>query len=237
MISIIIPAYNEEKALEYTLPKNIEAIKNADAEIIVVDNNSTDKTSDIAKAHHDVDVVTESKKGTSAARQAGYKAAKGDILVFVDADTYITSEWIEKLQSIFTKNPKIVAISGGLFFYDCPEWYRFLYKIVWYILFCAYKIRIVKPFVLGTSFAVRKETLDSMNGFNIELTFYGDDTDIGLRANEFGKVVFTPRITCSTSARRYRQQGLFKTLGAYFINHFSVYWRGRPFHEDSQDYR
>jgi len=236
-LSIVIPAFNEEKALRYTLPKNIQSVAGLSAEIIVVDNNSTDQTAQVAQSFDNVTVVHEGKKGTNAARQAGYKAASGDLIIFVDADTFVSPQWIETTMRTFAKKPSIVALSGALSFYDCPKWYRPFYKLIWYMLFSAYKLKIVKPFVLGTAFAVRRETLDSMDGFNIDLTFYGDDTDIGLRARQHGKVMFIPRMLGETSARRYKQQGVFKTLYAYFISHFSTYLRGKPVHDDPTHYR
>ena len=86
-ISIIIPAYNEER----TLAEIIKRIKNAkvwslEKEIIVVDNNSTDKTLEIAKNIPDLKVFIEKIKGKGAAVKKGFKEASGDILIIQDAD-------------------------------------------------------------------------------------------------------------------------------------------------------
>ena len=90
IISIVIPAFNEAKYL----PNTLKAVKNStkvfdaagwESEIVLCDNNSTDATSKIAKAHG-VRVVFESFNQISAARNAAARAARGDWLVFVDAD-------------------------------------------------------------------------------------------------------------------------------------------------------
>lgn len=86
-ISIIIPAYNEEK----TLAKIVKMVKKTslgslEKEIIVVDNNSTDKTLEIAKAIPEIKIFIEKEKGKGAAVKCGFKEATGDILIIQDAD-------------------------------------------------------------------------------------------------------------------------------------------------------
>ena len=91
--SIIVPAYNE--AVE--LPTTLESVRHAmndqllKGECIVVDNNSTDKTSEIAEKYGTDQVVFESVNQISRARNAGAKASNGRYLIFVDADTRIDS--------------------------------------------------------------------------------------------------------------------------------------------------
>lgn len=90
--SVIIPAFNEEKLLPATLVALREAMKeiNRPGQVIVVDNNSTDATAEIAKAH-DALVVFEPKNQISRARNAGAASATGPYLVFVDADSLISA--------------------------------------------------------------------------------------------------------------------------------------------------
>jgi glycosyltransferase involved in cell wall biosynthesis len=86
-ISIVIPAYNEEKAIGHTLKEINDTLKNIniDYEIIVIDNNSIDRTGDIAKdlgAH----VILEKRQGYGNAYKCGLKKASGDIIITGDAD-------------------------------------------------------------------------------------------------------------------------------------------------------
>jgi len=89
--SIVIPAYNEQALL----PKTLAAVRQAmtevqmAGEVIVVDNNSTDATAEIAR-DHGVQVVFEPVNQISRARNAGAQAAKGHLLVFLDADTLLS---------------------------------------------------------------------------------------------------------------------------------------------------
>ena len=91
--SVIIPAFNEEKLLSATLVALNEAMEeiNWPGQVIVVDNNSTDATAEIAKAHSAL-VVFEPINQISKARNAGVTAATGSFLVFVDADSLVSAE-------------------------------------------------------------------------------------------------------------------------------------------------
>jgi glycosyltransferase involved in cell wall biosynthesis len=96
VISIIIPAYNEESLLAATL----RAVRDsADAagepyELIVADDGSTDRTAEIARAEG-AQVVSVRVRQIAAARNAGARVAKGDLLVFVDADTLVSPAVLE----------------------------------------------------------------------------------------------------------------------------------------------
>ena len=88
-LSIVIPAYNEEKLLGRTLDcirAATDSIGECDWELVVCDNNSTDRTTEIAR-QHGATVVFEPVNQISRARNAGAAAATGDWLVFVDADS------------------------------------------------------------------------------------------------------------------------------------------------------
>ena len=93
MISIVIPAYNEEALLAATLNAvRASAVAiGVPYEVIVVDDGSTDRTAEIAR-ENGARVVAVHLRQIGAARNAGAKAAAGDLLVFVDADTLITPE-------------------------------------------------------------------------------------------------------------------------------------------------
>jgi glycosyltransferase involved in cell wall biosynthesis len=96
VISIIIPAYNEETLLAATLQAaraSADAV-NAPYEIIVVDDGSTDRTAEIAGTHG-ARVVAVNLRHIAAARNAGAKVATGDLLIFIDADTLVPAEVLQ----------------------------------------------------------------------------------------------------------------------------------------------
>ena len=91
-ISVVIPCYNEEEGVRHT----IEGLPDCVDEIVVVDNNSTDRTAEVAKASG-ARVVFEARKGYGAAYKAGLPAATGDVIVTLDGDGTYPSEQIPEL--------------------------------------------------------------------------------------------------------------------------------------------
>ena len=108
LLSVIVPAYNEEKYLSQTLERLSEILEGVDAELIVVDNNSTDKTAEIARGYG-ARVVFESVNQISRARNAGAKMAQGKYFVFIDADTLVEKKHLE----IAVKNLSSGKCVGG----------------------------------------------------------------------------------------------------------------------------
>ncbi|MGW8187968.1 MAG: glycosyltransferase family 2 protein [Desulfobacterales bacterium] len=94
--SIVVPAFNEE----LYLPRSLDNLRSAMAtvamsgEIIVVDNNSTDRTNDVAR-RRGANVVFEAINQISRARNTGARSARGRYLIFVDADTRVSPELLQ----------------------------------------------------------------------------------------------------------------------------------------------
>lgn len=110
-VSVIVPTYNEELRIADCL----RALRNQTAkpfEIIVVDNNSTDQTASIVAQFPEVRLIHEPRQGLSYARNAGFEAARGEILARIDADTYVDTTWVEEVQSWFRLNPDRQAVTG-----------------------------------------------------------------------------------------------------------------------------
>ena len=225
-ISLIIPAYNEEAYLPACLDAVMANVAGKATEIIVVDNNSTDGTKAVVERYPAVTYVFEPEKGITRARQCGFLSATGDILAYVDADTHPPAGWIEQIWEQFAKNPDLACLSGPYSFYDLSGlrnavsagWFvaaRPLYGIIGYML-------------VGGNFAIRHDVLEKMGGFDSSIEFYGEDVDIAKRAQKQGKVLFHPHFVMPTSGRRMKKQGFIKMASIYFINFFSIVFRGKP---------
>lgn len=122
-ISIIIPAHNEEKNIGSCLSSIIEYSPKNLLEIIVVDNASTDMTAVISQKFPKVRVVYEPEKGSNRARQKGFLEAKGDLLAFVDADSMIAKNWFDTVNEKFSRDKKLVCLSGPYQYYDLPRFH------------------------------------------------------------------------------------------------------------------
>jgi glycosyltransferase involved in cell wall biosynthesis len=116
-ISIIIPIYNEERYIERCAKALVEQDYPRDRfEILFVDNNSSDRSAEIARGIEGIRVLSESTQGDYAARNRGIAEAKGEIFAFVDSDTAPHSDWLEKIASAMAEDPQIGVIVGGLQF-------------------------------------------------------------------------------------------------------------------------
>ncbi|MBI2008954.1 glycosyltransferase [Candidatus Saccharibacteria bacterium] len=118
-LSIIIPAYDEEDYIGACLD-SIVAQTVKPLEVIVVDNNSTDKTVQIAQRYPFAKVLHEKRQHQVFAQAAGFNAARGDILGRIDADSILPKEWVEKVTAAFVADQKLVAVTGGADPYDVP---------------------------------------------------------------------------------------------------------------------
>ena len=118
MISVIIPAYNAERTLPFTL----RALQNQTLprdlyEVIVVDDASTDGTAAVAH-EFGVRYRMQNKEGPAAARNLGVRAARGDIILFTDADCIPAENWIEKMVKPFEESR---SGGGGGPLFDAAE--------------------------------------------------------------------------------------------------------------------
>jgi glycosyltransferase involved in cell wall biosynthesis len=96
-LSIVIPVYNEQSHLKACLD-SIAKQEDYPDEVIVVDNNSTDKTCDIAKSYPFVKLAREKKQGVLSARTKGFNLAKSDFIGRIDADTVLPPTWIKDVK-------------------------------------------------------------------------------------------------------------------------------------------
>ena len=127
-LSVVIPAYNEENRLGPTLEtiKGYLAGRDYTSEVLVVDNGSRDRTSEVAR-EAGVEVMEERRRGKGAAVRTGMLAARGEYVLFSDADLSTPIEEVEKLLAELGAGADVAIASRGL-----PEsnlvkrqpWYR-----------------------------------------------------------------------------------------------------------------
>jgi len=112
MISVIVPAYNAETTLGDCLAALQEQSLSRDRyEIIVVDDGSTDRTAQVAR-RYDARLIRQPNAGPAAARNQGAQAARGEILLFTDADCEPAPGWIERMLAPF-HDPEVAGAKGA----------------------------------------------------------------------------------------------------------------------------
>ncbi|MBU0576439.1 glycosyltransferase family 2 protein [Patescibacteria group bacterium] len=201
VISVVIPAYNEEKLIE----KCLVALKKQDAkfsyEIIVVNGPSTDQTRAIAQEYADV-VVNQTGIGIGQARNQGCKLAQGEILVMTDADVFAPPNWLTRIYDFFRENKYVIALAGPYNFIDADTLNR-ASRIVRPIAKEIHKaITGTIPFS-GTNMAIRKDAYFMAGEFDPEITGL-EDIELGMRLAKVGKSVYLENLVVKTTDRRFK---------------------------------
>lgn len=202
-LSVIIPAYNEERRLESCLQSIIAQVEKPD-EIIVVDNNSHDKTAEVAK-RMGARVVKETVQGMIPARNRGFDEAKGDIIARTDADTHVPSDWLKRIKKAFRDDPKLIGLSGPAAFYDIPQFSDISdwpTKVFFETLHKAFR----HDFLFGPNMAIRKKAWEKVkDDVCLDDKEVHEDIDLSLHLIAYGRIKFDPELVVSSSARRWRK--------------------------------
>lgn len=242
-LSIIIPAYNEEKLIGRCLRSILKADIPVRHEIIVVNNASTDKTKKIAQKFAGVKVVDEPNKGLTKARKAGFNASQGEIVAYFDADTIIPKDWFKDALSIYKKDKAVVGVSGPYYFENLTFLERLFEKLYYLVCFHGFNLicKLIPGhggvFLLGGNFSVKRWVIKKIGGFDTSIAFYGEDTNLTRRVAKYGKIKFTNRLQVISSPRRLKGQGRIKTTLIYILNFLSEIFLKKPMSKDYRDIR
>jgi glycosyltransferase involved in cell wall biosynthesis len=240
MISFIVPAYNEESSISNCLTAIDEEIRRSGiiAEIIVINNGSTDDTGvivrSLVKFIRDLRVVYEPQQGLVWARQRGFMEAQYDYIANIDADTNIPPGWIDKAIKVMA-DFKVVVVSGPFVYYDMGLAVRMASKFFYLIGYISHNL--IGPMVQGGNFVVRKQALQMVGGYDTNIEFFGEDTTIAKRLAKVGKIKFHLNFWAGSSGRRLIKDGMITTTIRYSINYLWITWFDKPFTSMHSDIR
>lgn len=206
-VSIIVCTYNREKILPYCLQSlNQQKFPENNAEILVIDNASTDNTKKIVSSFLKTSkfkcrYILERKQGLSAAKNRGIKEATGDFIAFIDDDAVACKNWIKNLVNCFSKE-EILAAGGKTipkFEVKPPEWLPPKYLFVLGAVDLGQKIKIV-PYIAGGNSAFRKKIFQQVGFFRTDLgrkkksLLSGEELDLCQRISQAGgKIIYNPK--------------------------------------------
>lgn len=207
MISFVIPAYNEEDLLERTLQAMHVAAQGAGVayEIVVADDASTDRTAAVAE-QQGARVVQVAHRQIAAARNAGARAAKGDPLIFVDADTLVNEAVVRAAVRALRRG----AVGGGCAFrFDgpLPLYARLMQPL------CTVVYRLGR-LASGCFLFSTRQAFEAVGGFDEEL-FGAEEGAMSLALRKQGRFVVLPEfvITSGRKLRAYSPWELLSVLG------------------------
>lgn len=216
-ISVVIPAYNEEKFLPMALASLAKLNRQPD-EVIVVDGGSTDQTPQIAEKLG-TKVITVPHRGIGFARQKGLEAAKGDITAYTDADTEVPIDWLTKIEETLS----VPGIAGVFGTFRVPNgwwvyryWVNILQQVANQILFW-----LGIPMAAGQNMAFKTAAGRAVGGFPMEFKI-AEDLEMMRRLKSQGNVIFRQDLVVLSSGRRGSEGPrllwrVFKAFTYYFL--------------------
>jgi glycosyltransferase involved in cell wall biosynthesis len=231
-LSVIVCAHNEARYVGACLHSLLAQSRPAD-EILVVNNASTDETGAVAAQIPGVRVVDEPRKGLVVARERGRREARGDILVYLDADCRAPLMWLGRIERHFAADPVLLALSAPYRYYDWDWFGRVLIRLYDFTLAPATQLLVKRILRIGTifyggNFAVRRTALEAIGGFDTAIEFHGEDTNLGRRLFAIGKVSLFHDCYLYTSARRFVVMGKGAVIRLYVRNFTSELLHHRP---------
>lgn len=231
-LSIIIPTLNEEKYLPNLL-KDLARQKKKNFELIIVDADSEDKTIKTIEPFKDkvdsLKVFVINKRDVVYQKNFGGKKAAGTYLVFIDADSRVSSTLTERLEKEIKKSKFMIYLptmlpQGG------TNSDRILFKIGNFLVELSQNWP--KPFVTIGLMVFKRSFFNHMGGYKIaskgKSNMLSEDHDIVLRGAKAGvKAKFLRRIKVSFSLRRMKKEGRFNVIRKYIISGYELMIRGK----------
>jgi glycosyltransferase involved in cell wall biosynthesis len=223
--SVVIPAFNEQECLGACLTSLAAQDYPTPVEIIVVDNNSTDRTASIAAAAG-ATVVFEAERGVCQARHRGTETARGEIIVSTDADTTFTPGWLSGIDKAFDSHPGAVAVAGPCRFTAAPWWGNPYSTALFGLVGLIKKTTGRVVYISATNIAFRES---AWSGYDTRLTQGGDELDLLRRLQCAGEVVFDTTNPTHTSSRRLDQGLLYNAVVTVLYYYLLGYALNRTF--------
>ena len=226
-VSVVIPTMNEEAEL----PKLLHALAGQtfrDFEIVVGDNHSTDKTRELAAA---AGARIVDGGNPSEGRNAGARAAKGDIIIFFDADVFPPADFLERALDEFIERGLDAATADSI-----PLSINASDKMLHEVVNKYFRLtESFFPHAPGFFIMVKKSIFDTVGGFDPEIKLAEDHTFVH-GAAKVGKFAVLRNVKIPVSARRITKEGRFKLSVKYLGAELHLIFRG-PIKSDVFKYR
>ncbi len=202
LVSVVIPAYNEEYYLPACLDSLIKQKTDVPYEVIVVNNASTDKTKQVAQTYK-VKIIDEPRKGRGYARQTGFEHAIGDIILGTEADTVVPLNWVEHMYKSFSEK-KCHAITGPMKIKELSPFKRSIINYGLQLIVELYRLFFGYTFLAGFNMGLSKELFKKVGGFDVRLNTL-DEVELSARISKITPIYFIKDLPVIVSARRFKK--------------------------------
>ena len=218
MLSVIIPTFNEGRYIERTLLALKSQRCNEEVEIIVSDSFSTDGTAEIAK-RYGAKVVSSEPRGPAAGRNAGAAEAKGEVLIFLDADTIVSQDLLQSISDVFKLEKDVVGGTSAFYPENGGALDGAMYKFA--NLFARVAIKLGYPHDPGYCGFYRREVFEKIGGIREDLVLC-ETHDLAMRSRRYGRFIYL-NAPVYTSLRRFKKEGYLKSLFTYIYSTLYYY--------------
>jgi glycosyltransferase involved in cell wall biosynthesis len=230
-LSVVIPAFNEEAILDRTLEAVHATTAGASCEVIVVDNESTDRTAEIA-ARSGARVITEPVHNIARVRNTGAAAAGGDVLVFLDADTLVSRDLLAAIANVL-RDENTIGGAVAVEYTEFRRWWMKGYVAGWRFWSRYFDMK------QGAAQFCRTDVFQRLGGYD-ESIYMGEDIEFYWRMARHAKrtgarVHFLEKPRVLTSSRRFDRMGLWKTLLFTHPIFIRLGWKRKSFWRDWYD--
>ncbi|KAB2909583.1 MAG: glycosyltransferase [Ignavibacteriales bacterium] len=231
--SIVVPVLNEEKLLPKFFEEINEVVFGAEGrevEIIVSDGGSRDTSREIARRYTEkvIDLSDAPFNNIASGRNAGAKAATGDIILFCNADIRFEnpSGFLKRVENEFNRNPKLIALSAWVRVF--PEEEKLVDKCFHTFYNCYFSFLNATGIGMGRGecIIVKRDKFVETGGFDESLPA-GEDFELFNRLIKLGKVKYSSKIKVFESPRRFREAGYLRVTAMWTANATSIYFRKR----------
>ncbi len=201
-LSIIIPVYNDARYLRVCL-ESIQKQSVAPDEVIVVDNNSTDDSAEVALEYGFVTLLKEKKQGVFYARNKGFNSARSQILGRIDSDTILPKNWVAFVKKFYSDpDHQDDALTGSGYFYNVPL--RRLHQfIVGQITFRMNRFLLGHYIVWGSNMAVPRKVWFAVRGDVCERDDIHEDLDLAIHMHRHAfQITYRSKLVVGVVMRR-----------------------------------
>lgn len=223
--SIVIPTLNEEKYLPILLA-SLASQTNKNFEVIIIDGKSEDRTKEKVmefKEKLDIEIYEVNKRYVCYQRNFGAKKAKGEYLIFFDADHWIDNNFMDlAYKSIVKSNAEVVVPAD---YYAKKMFWRIYSAISVIFVHTSYAL-FKKPLCIGPTVIIKKNTFEKIGGYDETIVYLEEPYLLQLAYNAGARINYPRELKADCSTRRMDKAGALRFLYMHVVASFHYLFKG-----------
>ncbi len=227
-ISVVVPVLDDAHELAGCLAA-LGAQSRLPDEVVVVDNGCSDNSADLARGAG-ARVVVEPVRGIGSAAATGYDSAAGDVIARLDADSRPAPDWLQRIDTAFSDDPELDALSGPGEFIGLTGWRAVAARLLYMdVFFLSVGAAMAHPVLFGSNLAMRREAWERVrDGVNRADPELHDDIDLSFQFGAADRLRVDRTLTVGISARPFDDPAAMRRRFSRAFRTISRNWRTSP---------